>query len=402
MADNKLKRGQRKDGWKNDCEKFPEFYKKRHPEWSEEKCKDAAKKFCRSINWQCIEYYQKNFPELSPEEQEENMKIAKLNKKSNSKLNIEYYQKNFPELSLEEQEQMRLKYSKENSWQNPEFYKKRHPEWSDEQIQYEIDRRTKNALFKRPDNTGENNPRHHSKVTELEIKQGSPKCIEFYEKRYPELTHEERLQMLNEHFKLVSDTLTPEKHSTKIEYWLAKGYNEEEAKKKLLQRQRTFDLEYCIRKYGEEKGRERFEKRQEKWKKSLMENFFKCGDGRSTQSRFAKDLITQICLKLGIDYPKKEKYMMNKCENRAYAYDFCYGKKLIEFNGDYWHCNPNLYDEDFINKTTKMTAKETWKKDANKIQCANNHGYEVLTVWESEYNEDYEGALKKCIEFLLL
>ena len=401
MADNKLKRGQRKEGWKFDCEKFPEYYQKRNPEWTNEECKNAAKKFCRSINWQCIEYYRKKYPNLTQEEQEEKMRLAKLDKKSNSKLNIEYYQKRYPNLTQEEQETMRLQYAVENSWQNPEFYKKRCPEWTDDQIKDEISRRTKIAMDKRPDNTGENNPRHHSKVSELEIKQGSPKCIEFYEKRYPELTHEEHLEMMNDHFKLVSDTLTPEKHSTKIEYWLAKGYNEEEAKEKLSQRQRTFDLEYCIRKFGEEEGRKRFEKRQEKWKKSLMENYFKCGDGRSTQSRFAKDLITQICLKLGIDYPKKEKYMMNKGENRAYAYDFCYGKKIIEFNGDYWHCNPNLYDADFINKTLKMSASEIWEKDLNKKKCAENHGYEVLTIWEEEYNNDYESSLNKCMEFLL-
>ena len=397
----KLKKGEKSKDWKSNCKKFPEYYKKFNPDWSKNECEAAAKSYCKSINWQCIEYYQKNFPELSPEEQEMKMAQAKKERKSNSKLNIEYYQKNFPELSPEEHEQMRLKYSRENNWQNVEYYKIRHPEWSEEQIKNEINRRTKIAMDKHPNVKGENNPRHHSKISKLEIKQNSPKCIEFYEKRYPELTHKEHLQMLSEHFKLVSDSILPEKHTTKIEYWLAKGYNEEEAKEKLSQRQRTFSLEYCIKKYGEEEGRIIFEDRQLRWKKSLMDNFFKYGDGRSTQSRFAKELISDICLNLNIDYPKKEKFISTKCKERTYAYDFCYGKKLIEFNGDYWHCNPNLYDDDFVNKTTKMTAKETWLKDENKAKCARDNGYDILTIWEEEYNYDYEATLNKCMKFLL-
>lgn len=58
--------------------------------------------------------------------------------------------------------------------------------------------------------------------------------------------------------------------TTKIEYWLKKTNNDlEKAKKLLIKRQSTFSLEKCIEKYGEEKGLERWVKRQEKWLSSL-------------------------------------------------------------------------------------------------------------------------------------
>ena len=59
-----------------------------------------------------------------------------------------------------------------------------------------------------------------------------------------------------------------------VEYWLEKGYTEEEAKKTISELQRTFSLEKCIKKYGEIEGRKRWEKRQRKWQKTLNDRGF--------------------------------------------------------------------------------------------------------------------------------
>lgn len=85
----------------------------------------------------------------------------------------------------------------------------------------------------RPDNTGENNPSHHTHTTPLQRKQRSPKCIEFYQLRYPDESPEEQERMRQDHLALVKSRLTPDKISTKIEYWLAKRYSPKEAQKKL-------------------------------------------------------------------------------------------------------------------------------------------------------------------------
>lgn len=54
--------------------------------------------------------------------------------------------------------------------------------------------------------------------------------------------------------------------STTIGYWLERtDGNLEEAKKLLSERQSTFSLQKCIEKYGEEKGKQRWLDRQEKW-----------------------------------------------------------------------------------------------------------------------------------------
>lgn len=59
------------------------------------------------------------------------------------------------------------------------------------------------------------------------------------------------------------------RYNTRIEYYLNKGYTQEESELLLKERQTTFSLEKCIEKYGEELGVEIFNNRQEKWQNTL-------------------------------------------------------------------------------------------------------------------------------------
>lgn len=60
------------------------------------------------------------------------------------------------------------------------------------------------------------------------------------------------------------------KYSTRRkEYWVERGYSNEEAITKVKEVQSTFSLKKCVEKYGEEKGLKIFNDRQEKWKNSL-------------------------------------------------------------------------------------------------------------------------------------
>lgn len=240
---------------------------------------------------------------------------------------------------------------------------------------------------------GENNPNHSSKTTERQRKERSPFSKEFYKSRG---RNEEEV---HDFVKMaLKDRLT----ETQLEYWIAKGYNEETAKEMLSSRQRTFTLEKCITKYGTERGKEIWKKRQEKWKKSLTEHFSKYGDKRNAlaQSEFAMYCIEKICNKMNIIIPFSEKFITNKDTGKHFSFDFQYENKLIEFNGDYWHCNPLKYSFYYFNKRKNMTAKEIWEYDEEKTKTAESYGYKVLVVWESEYNDNPEATIQKCIDFI--
>ena len=47
-----------------------------------------------------------------------------------------------------------------------------------------------------------------------------------------------------------------------------------------------------------------------------------------------------------------------------------------------------------------MTAKQIWESDKYKKSVAEQYGYKVLYIWELEYNECPEAAIKKCIDFI--
>ena len=71
---------------------------------------------------------------------------------------------------------------------------------------------------------------------------------------------------------------------------------------------------------------------------------------------------------------------------------------LIEYNGDYWHCNPEKYDKDYFNQKKNMYAHELWKKDADKKKLAEDNGYKVITIWEQDYKNNKEEQIKKILK----
>jgi G:T-mismatch repair DNA endonuclease (very short patch repair protein) len=61
---------------------------------------------------------------------------------------------------------------------------------------------------------------------------------------------------------------------------------------------------------------------------------------------------------------------------------------IIEYNGDYWHCNPKKYDSDYFNQKKQKTAKELWEYDKTKVDLIIKNGYILEIVWESDLKED--------------
>ncbi len=60
---------------------------------------------------------------------------------------------------------------------------------------------------------------------------------------------------------------------------------------------------------------------------------------------------------------------------------------IIEYNGDYWHCNPNKYESNYYHKIKNKTAKEIWEYDKNRIDILKQNGYNLEVIWEYDYNK---------------
>lgn len=76
-------------------------------------------------------------------------------------------------------------------------------------------------------------------------------------------------------------------------------------------------------------------------------------------------------------------------------------KIIIEFYGDYYHCNPRIYtDPNTYNTTLHMTAKDKWAYDRRRLAAFYKAGYRVRIVWESDWRKNPEAVLEGVRVFL--
>lgn len=187
------------------------------------------------------------------------------------------------------------------------------------------------------------------------------------------------------------------KDTTKIEYWLDKTNGDiEKAKELLSKRQSTFSLEKCIDKYGEKMGKQIWLDRQERWHKNYKKSNF---------SKISQELFWGIVENIenleNIYFAELDKTKQKdlsginnefrlKLSNKVLLPDFIdiKNKKIIEFNGEYWHTVKN--------KNYSFSENP----DNIKQNLLITDGYSVLFITEKDYKNDKQGTITKCLNFL--
>lgn len=62
-------------------------------------------------------------------------------------------------------------------------------------------------------------------------------------------------------------------------------------------------------------------------------------------------------------------------------------KTIYEFNGDFWHGNPELYNRDDINFVLNKTFGELYRNTINRERSLIKRGYKVISIWENDFNK---------------
>lgn len=210
---------------------------------------------------------------------------------------------------------------------------------------------------------------------------------------YAEITNKEEIKN-----KISKSNKNNGNNDVTISYWINAGYSEEDAKQKIKERQTTFTLEKCIKKYGERDGKARWLERQEKWQNSCKKT------RKNGFSKISQELFWQIYSKLnnknsiffaelGYDKSLDNSGLNNECRlrltSRILLPDFIdlNAKKIIEFDGTYWH------GAHAIKYTNKL-------RDEDRDKLLEAEGYKILHVKEHEYRQDKNLIINKCLEFL--
>lgn len=83
-------------------------------------------------------------------------------------------------------------------------------------------------------------------------------------------------------------------------------------------------------------------------------------------------------------------------KNKFYKLDYYNSQYniVIEIMGDYWHCNPMLYEHNFYHKQKKKLANEVWIDDRKrKNEIINILGCNFIEVWERDWKNNRENIL---------
>lgn len=242
---------------------------------------------------------------------------------------------------------------------------------------------------------GDKNPNHKSKTTEEWRKSISPYSIEFYKRKYPELNTYEHEIKLKEFLKYQDDGKI---RTNQIQYYLNKGFSQDESEKLLKERQTTFTLEKCITKYGKVLGPKKYLDRQERW----IKNYKKSNFSKISQKLFweiynllddgiKENEIYFATINDGIldDSGKNNEFRLKLEEYNSMVMPDFFIKNfnlIIEFDGIYWHFKRN----DIENK----------KRNEERNKKIIKSGYLLLNINESDYIKDPQLTVNKCLDFI--
>lgn len=67
---------------------------------------------------------------------------------------------------------------------------------------------------------------------------------------------------------------------------------------------------------------------------------------------------------------------------------------IIEYFGDYWHCNPEKYKSDYYHQKKGITAEEIWYNDKLKVDLIIEYGYNFEVIWESDLKHNNNKLLE--------
>lgn len=166
------------------------------------------------------------------------------------------------------------------------------------------------------------------------------------------------------------------------------------------QRKQLYSVKrHCIKQYGQAQGLIRFF------------DIYKCRNHRFTKYslmgvEFCEQIISLLTSDIKFDsirYGACEKFLCNE-SGRLYFYDLYFRlgstQLIVEFNGDFWHANPQIYTENYMHPVCKKTAKEIWERDCQKLELAKKNNIEVYVVWQKDFINHKQRTIENTIKII--
>lgn len=146
-----------------------------------------------------------------------------------------------------------------------------------------------------------------------------------------------------------------------------------------------------------------------------------CGDTSVSQTNTIRNSVLQQthckkCIRKNGLYPSTSSFQYDvflecqqinsDCElnkqistNNTKSYiDVVINRLAIECNGDYFHCNPKMFDATYYNASTQKFAQQIWDKDQKRLAFIKQMGFNIFIIWESEWKQNKNLIISKIKE----
>ena len=180
---------------------------------------------------------------------------------------------------------------------------------------------------------------------------------------------------------------------TSTNQYLIEEFGEKRAKDIILLKAR--DIKGYIAIYGEKEGQR------------LYDEYIETTKDKKQYSKFSKIFFDELCdklkennIELSYWYGNNEHWRWSKSK-KLYFFDFFIPeiKLVIELNGDYWHCNPKIYNESYVHELRHMTAKEIWEYDDERYGIIKNElNYNLEIIWENDIRKHRNDVIFSLVE----
>ncbi|MCK9575400.1 MAG: hypothetical protein M0R51_05535 [Clostridia bacterium] len=199
-----------------------------------------------------------------------------------------------------------------------------------------------------------------------------------------------------------------------ITWWTSKGYNEFDA---IKEQQKFYKEKYSVTRKNCPSYDNMMKNRQNTWASKSSEER---AEINKTRGKTFDELVQKFGIKKALSiidkrnaafktknwskiskqcFIKIEKLIADKCyyaENeklfyvnkKRYYADFSYKNIIIEFNGDIFHANPDIYTAtDHPNPyAPHLTAQDIWLNDMKRKTAFESAGFSYYVIWENDYN----------------
>ena len=162
---------------------------------------------------------------------------------------------------------------------------------------------------------------------------------------------------------------------------LTKNYSKKERNKKISVKLKN------VPKSEEHKEKLKIKFNTKEYRKRSSELMYqRLTNGSFSLSSKKENEFIEYCIKpLGIDYDTQ--YYLKDIHHYCDVY-IPSKNMIIEFQGDYWHGNPNKYSNDELSEYQK---KKVTKDNELREYCSKN-GINLIEIWESDYDKDSSGV----------